>query len=124
MFIKQTSKTDLPGFTPELIQQPFLSDQLSESKDKKRKKLKKNHKKLKKAYKRQSAELQKLKDQENTKKLFWKMLSNTAPKALQLCSDILNVFHSEKMIDKQLSIEEHKKKRKKKHKKNKNNLVA
>lgn len=123
MFIPQTAKTDLPGFTPELVQQPFLSDKSSEKKSEEYKKLKKKYNKLKKAYKQQSAELQKLEEQAGSKKLLWKTVSNSAPKALQLCSDIFKALHSEKMLDKQLSIAKHKK-CKKKHKKNKSNLVA
>lgn len=110
--------------TFDALQGQSLFCESSERKDKKRKKLKKRHKKLKKAYKRQSAELQKLKEQENTKVLFLKTLSNAMPKLLQFFGDVYKAHHSEKMLDKQLSFEMYNKKHKKKHKKNKSNLVT
>lgn len=106
------------------LQRESLCCESSEMEDKKYKKLKKKHnkllgkhKKLKKAFERQSAELQRLREQADSKKLFWKTLSISAPKAIQFCGDIYNAKHREKMLDKQLSFEMYNKKHKKKHKK-------
>ncbi|MGN1340105.1 MAG: hypothetical protein ACI4WS_07420 [Oscillospiraceae bacterium] len=116
--------------TFDALQGQSLCFESSEMEDKKYKKLKKKynklsdkHKKLKKAYERQSAELQRLREQADSKKLFWKTLSISAPKAIQFCGDIYNAKHREKMLDKQLSFKMFNKKHKKKHKKNKSNLV-
>ena len=113
------------------LQRESLCCESSEMEDKKYKKLKKKynklsdkHKKLKKAFERQSAELQRLREQADSKKLFWKTLSISAPKAIQFGCDIYNAKHREKMLDKQLSFEMYNKKHKKKHKKNKSNLVT
>ena len=117
--------------TFDALQGQFLTDRSSEKEAEKHKKLKKKynklldkHKKLKKAYKQQSAELQRLREQADSKKLFWKTLSISAPKAIQFDCDIYNAKHREKMLDKQLSFEMYNKKHKKKHKKNKSNLVT
>lgn len=117
--------------TFDALQGQLLTDQPSDELAEKCRKLKKKHKKLldkhkklKKAYEQQSAELQRLREQADSKKLLWKTVSNSAPKALQLFSDIYKAKHSEKMLDKQLSFEIYNKKHKKKHKKNKSNLVT
>lgn len=117
--------------TFDALQGQPLCCESSEMEDKKYKKLKKKHnkllgkhKKLKKAFERQSAELQRLREQADSKKLFWKTLSISAPKAIQFGCDIYNAKHREKMLDKQLSFEMYNKKHKKKHKKNKSNLVT
>lgn len=111
------------------LQRESLCCESFEMEDKKRKKRKKRkkckkYKKLKKAYKRQGAELLRLREQADSKKLFWKTLSNAAPKVLQICGDIYNAKHREKMFDKQMSFKMLNKKHKKKHKKNKSNLVT
>lgn len=108
------------------LQRESLCCESFEMEDKKRKKRKKckKYKKLKKAYKRQGAELLRLREQADSKKLFWKTLSNAAPKVLQICGDIYNAKHREKMLDKQMSFKMLNKKHKKKHKKNKSNLVT
>ena len=117
--------------TFDALQGQFLTDRPSDEMAEKYKKLKKKynklsdkHKKLKKAFERQSAELQRLREQADSKKLFWKTLSISAPKAIQFGCDIYNAKHREKMLDKQLSFEMYNKKHKKKHKKNKSNLVT
>ena len=117
--------------TFDALQEQSLCCESSEMEDKKYKKLKKKHnklldkhKKLKKAYKQQSAELQRLREQADSKKLLWKTLSISAPKAIQFCSVIYNAKHREKMLDKQMSFKMFNKKHKKKHKKNKSNLVT
>ena len=117
--------------TFDALQGQSLCCESSEMEDKKYKKLKKKynkllgkHKKLKKAHKQQSAELQRLREQADSKKLFWKTVSISAPKAIQFGCDIYNAKHSEKMLDKQLNFKKHNKKHKKKHKKNKSNLVT
>lgn len=117
--------------TFDALQGQSLCCESSEMEDKKYKKLKKKynkllgkHKKLKKAHKQQSAELQRLREQADSKKLFWKTVSISAPKAIQFGCDIYNAKHREKMLDKQLSFEMYNKKHKKKHKKNKSNLVT
>ena len=128
MTIPNTNSQD--GTFDALQGQPLCCES-SEMEDKKYKKLKKKHnklsdkhKKLKKAFERQSAELQRLREQADSKKLLWKTLSISAPKAIQFCCDIYNAKHREKMLDKQLSFEMYNKKHKKKHKKNKSNLVT
>lgn len=106
------------------LQRKSLCCESSEMEDKKYKKLKKKynklsdkHKKLKKAFERQSAELQRLREQADSKKLLWKTLSISAPKAIQFCGDIYNAKHREKMLDKQMSFKMF-------NKKNKSNLVT
>ena len=91
--------------TFDALQGQPLCCESSEMEDKKYKKFKKKHnklldkhKKLKKAFERQSAELQRLREQADSKKLFWKTLSISAPKAIQFCGDIYNAKHREKMI--------------------------
>lgn len=117
--------------TFDALQGQSLCCESSEMEDKKYKKLKKKynkllgkHKKLKKAHKQQSTELQRLREQADSKKLFWKTVSISAPKAIQFGCDIYNAKHREKMLDKQLSFEMYNKKHKKKHKKNKSNPVT
>lgn len=113
------------------LKDQYLMNQSSKKKSGKRKKIKKKYnkllgeyKKLKKAYKRQGAELLRLREQADSKKLFWKTLSNAAPKVLQICGDIYNAKHREKMFDKQMSFKMLNKKHKKNHKKNKSNPVT
>ena len=120
MTIPTETATPILGMTPRLSQEQFLSDQQSETLVKKYKKLKRRNQKLKEEIeivRKQNAELIKINEKANANKLVWKTISNSAPKLLQLLSDVFNANHSKKMLEKNMSMKKHNK-HKKKHKKN------
>ena len=119
MTIPNETNAPLVGGMPWPEQASFLTDLSSEDEADKYKKLadkyKKQAKKYKKKYERseqRNAELEKRYCEARSERHLWKALSNSAPKVIQLISDVFNASHRERMLDKQLSKKKHKKGRK------------
>lgn len=119
MTIPNETNVPLVGGMPWPEQANLLTDLSSEDEADKYKKLadkyKKQAKKYKKKYERseqRNAELEKSYCEARSERHLWKALSNSAPKVLQLISDVFNAFHKERMLDKQLSAKKGKKHKK------------
>ena len=118
MTIPPEDNAPLAGGTPWFEQEQLLVEQPSPKKPKKHKKHKKrkaHYKKIErnnKLLKQQNAELMRLNDKAKSERYLWKALSNSAPKFLELISDVFNAFHTERMLDKQLSAKKGKKHKK------------